>query len=63
MLLNPYVTSTFQQHSALSSVNVVGNITRICAFPLIANLSDLSQDSMYLMLELHTNPPVMQGFR
>ncbi|KAL4876287.1 siderophore iron transporter mirA [Aspergillus karnatakaensis] len=41
MLLNPYVTSAFRQHSALSSVNVVGNITRICAFPLIAKLSDV----------------------
>ncbi|KAL3459787.1 siderophore iron transporter mirA [Aspergillus heterothallicus] len=41
MLLNPYVTSAFKQHSALSSVNVVGNIARICAFPLIAKLSDV----------------------
>ncbi|KAL2840622.1 hypothetical protein BJX68DRAFT_271571 [Aspergillus pseudodeflectus] len=41
MLLNPYVTSAFRQHSALSSVNVVGNIARICAFPLLAELSDV----------------------
>jgi hypothetical protein len=43
MLLNPYVTSTFKQHSALSAVSVVGNIARICAFPLIAKLSDVSR--------------------
>ncbi|KAL2822423.1 siderophore iron transporter mirA [Aspergillus granulosus] len=41
MLLNPYVTSAFKQHSALSAVSVVGNIARICAFPVIAKLSDV----------------------
>jgi hypothetical protein len=43
MLLNPYVTSAFRQHSALRSVNVVGNIARIRALPLTAKPSDASQ--------------------
>ncbi|KIX00418.1 uncharacterized protein Z518_10557 [Rhinocladiella mackenziei CBS 650.93] len=37
---DPYVTSSFKQHSALSAAKVVNNISRICAFPIIAKLSD-----------------------
>ncbi|KAL4750536.1 siderophore iron transporter mirA [Aspergillus terricola var. indicus] len=37
----PYATSAFKQHSAMSAARVVGNITRIAAYPLIAKLGDV----------------------
>lgn len=42
MVLEPYVTSTFRSHSAMSAARVVMNITRIIAYPVIAKLSDVS---------------------
>ncbi|KAK2873743.1 hypothetical protein FQN49_002106, partial [Arthroderma sp. PD_2] len=40
IVYEPYATSSFRQHSLLSVARVVGNITRICAYPIIAKLSD-----------------------
>ncbi|KAF2015522.1 MFS general substrate transporter [Aaosphaeria arxii CBS 175.79] len=40
-VLEPYVTSAFKQHSAMSAARVVMNITRIVAYPVIAKLSDV----------------------
>ncbi|KAL2827953.1 siderophore iron transporter mirA [Aspergillus cavernicola] len=37
----PYATSSFKQHSAMSAARVVGNITRIAAYPIIAKLGDV----------------------
>lgn len=37
----PYATSSFKQHSAMSAANVVANITRIAAYPIIAKLGDV----------------------
>nr|Q8X1Z7.1 RecName: Full=Siderophore iron transporter mirA; AltName: Full=Enterobactin permease; AltName: Full=Major facilitator iron-regulated transporter A [Aspergillus nidulans FGSC A4]AAK17009.1 major facilitator [Aspergillus nidulans] len=37
----PYATSAFKQHSAMSAARVVGNITRIAAYPIIAKLGDV----------------------
>lgn len=37
----PYVTSEFRQHSAISAARVVNSIARICSFPLVAKLSDV----------------------
>lgn len=42
MLVEPYVTSSFKTHSAMSAAHVVVNITRIIAYPVIAKLSDVS---------------------
>ncbi|KAL6235606.1 hypothetical protein BDW75DRAFT_230215 [Aspergillus navahoensis] len=36
----PYATSSYKQHSAISAASVVGNITRIAAYPIIAKLGD-----------------------
>ncbi|KAJ4160018.1 uncharacterized protein LMH87_007952 [Akanthomyces muscarius] len=41
MLVEPYVTSSFKTHSAMSAAHVVVNITRIIAYPVIAKLSDV----------------------
>ncbi|KAL2688961.1 hypothetical protein Neosp_003011 [[Neocosmospora] mangrovei] len=41
LVLEPYVTSEFRSHSAMSSARVVMNITRIVAYPVIAKLSDV----------------------
>ncbi|TQV90613.1 hypothetical protein V2A60_008291 [Cordyceps javanica] len=41
MVVEPYVTSSFKKHSAMSAAHVVINITRIIAFPVIAKLSDV----------------------
>lgn len=41
MVLQPYVTSAFKSHSAMSAAHVVINITRIIAYPIIAKLSDV----------------------
>ncbi|KAL2835835.1 major facilitator superfamily domain-containing protein [Aspergillus pseudoustus] len=37
----PYATSSFKQHSAMSAARVVGNITRIASYPIIAKLGDV----------------------
>ncbi|KAI9372964.1 hypothetical protein BJX61DRAFT_552511 [Aspergillus egyptiacus] len=37
----PYATSSFKQHSAMSAARVVGNITRVAAYPIIAKLGDV----------------------
>ncbi|KKK25630.1 siderophore iron transporter mirA [Aspergillus rambellii] len=36
-----YTTSAFKRHSAMSAARVVGNITRIGAYPIIAKLGDV----------------------
>ncbi|KAJ3486003.1 hypothetical protein NLG97_g6707 [Lecanicillium saksenae] len=41
MLVEPYVTSSFKKHSAMSAAHVVVNITRIIAYPVVAKLSDV----------------------
>ncbi|OAA49229.1 siderophore iron transporter mirA [Cordyceps fumosorosea ARSEF 2679] len=41
MVVEPYVTSSFKKHSAMSAAHVVVNITRIIAYPVIAKLSDV----------------------
>ncbi|KAL4907829.1 siderophore iron transporter mirA [Aspergillus multicolor] len=38
---SPYATSSFKKHSAMSAARVVGNITRIAAYPIIAKLGDV----------------------
>lgn len=43
MVLDPYVASSFRQHSAMSAARVAMNITRIYAYPVIAKLSDVSK--------------------
>lgn len=45
MVLQPYVTSSFSKHSAMSAAHVVVNITRIVAYPIIAKLSDVSRQT------------------
>lgn len=42
MVLEPYVTSSFKNHSAMSAAHVVVNITRIIMYPVIAKFSDVS---------------------
>lgn len=41
LVVQPFVTSSFRQHSAMSAASVVNNIVRICAYPIIAKLSDV----------------------
>ncbi|KAM3470578.1 hypothetical protein MY8738_009693 [Beauveria namnaoensis] len=42
MVVEPYVTSSFKNHSVMGAAHVVINITRIVAYPIIAKLSDAS---------------------
>ncbi|OJD16356.1 hypothetical protein AJ78_03455 [Emergomyces pasteurianus Ep9510] len=41
IVYEPYATSEFRQHSMMSVARVVGNITRTCAYPVVAKLCDV----------------------
>ncbi|OJD14060.1 hypothetical protein AJ78_05566 [Emergomyces pasteurianus Ep9510] len=41
VVYNAYATSSFSEHSLLSTAGVVSDITKLCAYPIIAKLGDV----------------------